>query len=184
MIWRVVAGVGPGRADRQRHPVAVDHQRVLRAGFPAVHGARAGRLAAAEGPHGDAVDDHRVGVELAGPLEQPQQVGVEPVPDAGLLPGPEPAVGGAAGAAEFRRDVLPAGAGGQDEPDDPDDDPVADPGPPALRADGLLRRQVVGDGVEELVRHVGGGHGGSLLRFGGLPHQGANLMPEGFVRAS
>ena len=103
------------------------------------------------------------GSSLPARLSSRQQVGVEPVPDAGLLPGPEPAVGGPAGAAEFRRDVLPAGAGGQDEPDDPDDDPVADPGPAALGADGLLGREVMGDGVEELLRHVGAGHGGSLL---------------------
>ena len=72
---------------------------------------------------------------------------------------PQPAVGGPAGAAEFRRDVLPAAAGGQDEPDDPEDDPVADSGPPALGADGLLRRQVMGDDLEELLGHVGTGHG-------------------------
>src|SRR5690349_15948907 len=45
------------------------------------------------------------GSSLARPLQQPQQVGVEAVPDAGLLPRPEPAVGGPAGVAEFRRDV-------------------------------------------------------------------------------
>ena len=90
------------------------------------------------------------GSSLPACFEQPQQVGVEAVPDAGLLPGPQPAVGGAAGAAQFRRDILPAAAGGQDEPDDPEDDPVPDPGPAALGADGLLGRQVMGDGVEEL----------------------------------
>ena len=57
------------------------------------------------------------GSSLPALRQQPQQVGVEAVPDAGLLPRPEPAVGGPAGAAEFRRDVLPAGPGGQDEPD-------------------------------------------------------------------
>jgi hypothetical protein len=34
----------------------------------------------------------------------------------------EPAAGGTAGAAEFRRDVHPPCAGSQDESDDPDDD--------------------------------------------------------------
>ena len=66
---------------------------------------------------------------------------MEAVPDPGLLPRPEPAVGGPPGAAEFRRDVFPAGPGGKDGPDHPDDDPVADPGPAALGADGLLGRQ-------------------------------------------
>ena len=176
MIWRVVAGVGPGRADRQRHPVPVDQQRVLRALFPAVHGAGAGLLAAAEGPHDDAVDDDRVGVELAGLPQQPQQVGVQAVPDAQLLPGPQPAVGGPAGAAHLRRDVLPAAAGGQDEPDDPDDDAVADAGPPALGADGLLRRQVVADDLEELIGHVGCGHG-CVPRGFGLSRHGAIAGP-------
>jgi hypothetical protein len=83
---------------------------VLRVGLAAVHCARARRLAA-EGPHRDAVEDHRVEVELAGHVEGSEQVGLEPLPDAGLLPGPESAMGGAAGAAPFRRDVLPSGAG-------------------------------------------------------------------------
>jgi hypothetical protein len=39
---------------------------------------------------------------------------------------------------------------------------MADPGPPALGADGLLGREVVSEGVEELVRHLGAGHGSSL----------------------
>ena len=68
-------------------------------------------------------------------------------------------MGGPARAAQFRRDVLPAAAGGQDEPDDPDGRAVADPRPAALGADGLLRRQMMGDDVEELIRHVGIGHG-------------------------
>jgi hypothetical protein len=97
---------------------------------------------------------------------------------------PEPAVGGAAGAAEFRRDVLPAGAGGEHEPDDPDDDPVPDPWPAALGTDGLLRREVVGEGVEELVRHMGAGHRSSLLDERRLLWPGAKLMPYGgLVRA-
>ena len=91
-----------------------------------------------------------------------QQVGVEPVPDAGLLPGPQPAVRRAAGAAELGRDVLPTGTGRQHEPEDPDDDPVPDPRPPAPGADGLFGREMVDDGVEELIRHAGTGHGGNL----------------------
>jgi len=46
----------------------------------------AGRLAAAEGPDGDAGEDRRVGVPLARPLQEPQQVGVEAAPGPGLLP--------------------------------------------------------------------------------------------------
>ena len=38
---------------------------------------------------------------------------------------------------------------------------MADPGPAALGADGLLGRQVMGDGVEELIGHLGNGHGSS-----------------------
>jgi hypothetical protein len=51
---------------------------MLDAGFPAVNGARASRLAAAEGPHRDAVDDHGVEVELAGPLQGREQIGSGP----------------------------------------------------------------------------------------------------------
>ena len=96
---------------------------------------------------------------------------------------PEPTMGRPAGAAEFRRDILPAGAGGQDEPDHTDDDPVSDTGPTALGTAGLLGREMMGDRLEELVRHMGGGHGGSLLDGGSLPNPGAKPMPVGFVRA-
>ena len=61
----VVAGVGAGGADRQGDAVAVDHQRVFRAGFPAVHGTRTGVVPAAEGPHGDTVHHDQIDVELA-----------------------------------------------------------------------------------------------------------------------
>jgi hypothetical protein len=47
---------------------------------------------------------------------------------------------------------------------------VADVGPIALEADELLWREVIGDGLEEPIRHARTGHG-------------ANLMPEGSVGA-
>ena len=96
-------------------------------------------------------------VQLVGP--QPQEVRVEAFPDPGLLPGPEPAVGGPAGSAVFRRDVLSAGADGEHEPDHLRDDSVGDSGPSPLRTDGLRRRQVMGDEIEESLRHPGTGHG-------------------------
>ena len=49
------------------------------------------------------------------------------------------------------------------EPDHPQDDPVPDPGPPPLGPTGCSGGKVMGDDVEELVRHVCSGHGGSLL---------------------
>ncbi len=39
---------------------------------------------------------------------------------------------GPAGAAEFRRDVLPPGSGGEHEPNDPDHDAMADSGDNAV----------------------------------------------------
>src|SRR5262249_3683185 len=134
----VVAGVRPRRADGQRRPVPVHQQRVLGALFPAVQGAGAGALAAAEGPDVYGVDDGHVGVELIGLPQQPQQVGVQAVPDAQVLPVPQAAVGSTAGAAQLRGHVLPAAAGDQDEPNDLEGDPMADAWPPALGADGLL----------------------------------------------
>jgi len=47
-------------------------------------------------------------------------------------------VGGAVGEVEFGRDVLPAAGGGEHEPDDPDYDPMANPGSPTLMAMGCL----------------------------------------------
>ena len=110
---------------------------MLRARLAAVYWARPGGLAAAEGPDGDAIEDRRVEVELAGLLEQPEHVQMEAVPDPGLLTGPEPAVGRAAGAAEFLGDVLPAAAAGQDEPDHPDDDPMTNWGRPPFGPTGF-----------------------------------------------
>jgi hypothetical protein len=61
---------------------------------------------------------------------------------------------------------------------------MVDPWPATLGPDGLLRRKVMGDGVEEFVRHMGGSHGKSP-QGGGLPTDGANPMPKrgGVVRA-
>ncbi len=154
----VVAGVGPGRADRQRHPLAAHQQRVLGPEFPAVHRAGAGALAPAERPHHDPVHDRHVGVELVGPAEQAEQVGVEPVPDARLLPGAEPSVRRPARAPQLVGHVLPPVAGRQHEPDDSHRHLVPDPRATARRADRLLGRQVVDDQGEELVRHVRGCH--------------------------
>ena len=52
---------------------------------------------------------------------------------------------------------------GEYEPDHSQDDPVPDPGPSPLRADGLLRWQVMGDDLEEFFRHLCSGHRWSLL---------------------
>src|SRR4051812_14307499 len=179
---RVVASVGPGGMDHQRDPRLLDHDGVLGAEPAAVHGARAGRRATSKGTDRDAVDDHGVEVELAGPLEQAEQVGLEPVPDPGLLPGSESPMGGAAGAAQLLGDVLPSGAGGQGEPDHPEGGAVPDPGPASLGADGRLRWQVMGDSVEEFVRHMGGGHGDSP-QDEGRSTDGAKPMPRGFCQS-
>ena len=145
--------------EHQRRAARIHDDGEFGARFPAVDGVGAGVVAAAESADDDAVDDGCVRIELVRLAEQREQVGVEAVPDAGLLPGAEAAVGGAARAAEFVGHVLPAVAGGEDEPDDPHDDAVGDAGPTAERADGLFGRQVVLDDVIERVGHVGGGHG-------------------------
>ena len=137
--------------------MAVDHERVLRALLLAVDRAGAGRLAAPERPDGHAVDDHRVGVQLARLASGRSNSAWR-----------RSQIPASSHARSRRWAVLPeqpvppgrlrAGPGGQDEPDHPDDDPVADPGPAALGADGLLGRQMVGDRLEEFLGHVGIGH--------------------------
>src|SRR5829696_3190191 len=84
----VVAGVRTGRPDGQGDAPPVDQQGVLRPGFPAVHRARAGLLPAAEGPEDHPVHDHHVRVQLVRLPQQPQEVGVQPVPDPEFLPRP------------------------------------------------------------------------------------------------
>ena len=91
-------------------------------------------------------------------------------------------MGGAPGAAQLLGDFLPASAGGQDEPDHPEGGAVVDPRPAALGPDGLLRWQVMRDGVEELVRHMGCGHD-NRPQGEGLSIYGANPMPRRFCQS-
>jgi hypothetical protein len=87
-------------------------------------------------------------------------------------------------ARQFRQDALPPGIGGEQNPDRSDDDSVPDLKPSALRPHRAAPGQVVSDGVEELIRNAGAGHGSSLYEGRRLPnHGGANLIPESFVRA-
>jgi hypothetical protein len=51
----------------------------------------------------------------------------------------------------------------------------------ALRVGGLLGRQGVGDGLEELLGHVDVGQGGSLQAGGWLPMHGAKLISQSFI---
>jgi hypothetical protein len=76
---------------------------------------------------------------------------MEAVPDAQLLPVAQAPLGRAAGAAHFRRDVLPAAAADEDEPDDVEGDAVGHPGPAALWSDGSFGRQVMSDEVIKLI---------------------------------
>jgi hypothetical protein len=139
--------------------VPVHQEGVFRPHFAAVHGARAGGLPTAEGPHIHAVDDRQVRVQFAGPAEQAEQVGVEPVPAAEFLPLPEVPLGRPAGAAQLGQNVFPATARSEDEPQDLEDQPVFDHRPPAARPDRVFRWQVVGGELVEPGRHPGTGHG-------------------------
>ena len=64
---------------------------------------------------------------------------------------------------------------------DPDGDPVPDPGPAAPEAGRPLGREVVGDEGVELVRHVCGRHDLGLRQVG--PGAVAQTSCRGFVRA-
>jgi hypothetical protein len=141
----------------------IDQERVFAPFFPAIHGAGTCLLPAAEGTHDHRIDDGQVGVELARLPQQTQQVGVELVPAAHLLPEAKAAMGGHAGAAQLWRDVLPAAARGQDEPQDVQDDAMADAWPTAVATDVLLRRQVMSGEVEERIGHTGMSHDEDLL---------------------
>ena len=59
---------------------------------------------------------------------------------------------------------------------------MPDPGAASLGPDGLFPWQVMGNGVEEFVRHMGGGHGNSP-QCEGLWTYGAKLMPSGFCQS-
>jgi hypothetical protein len=131
---------------------------VFRAFFPAIHGTGARLLASAEGAHQDGIDDDQIGVELARLTQQTQQIDVQAVPDAHLLPESQAAVGRHARAAQLRRDILPAAAARQDEPQHIQHGTMAHTRPTAFRADGLFRRQVVSGEIEERIGHAGSGH--------------------------
>ena len=66
--------------------MSVHHKCVFGARSTAVDWAGTGLLTTTECPDNDAIHDHRVGIELAGPLEQMQEIRLQPVPDASLYP--------------------------------------------------------------------------------------------------
>jgi hypothetical protein len=76
----------------------------------------------------------------------------------------EAAVSGPAGATQLQRDVLPAAAGRQNEPQDAEHDAVADVWSAALWSNELLGRQVIGGQVEERLRHLRCSHDRRLRR--------------------
>ena len=86
-------------------------------------------------------------------------------------------MGGPAGAAHLRRDVFPAAAGGQDEPEDFEDAAVVDGRSAAGWANRLFGRQVVCGQIEERIRHPGNGHDRCLLR-GATPCQQSSGVPR------
>src|ERR1700722_3338035 len=145
----LVAGICPSGADSQRHSVAVHQQRVFGAQFSAVHGARAGLLPTAEGPHDDTVHDDEIGIEFVSLAKQSQQIGVEPVPGTHFLPLPQPTVSGAPRATHLTRNVLPTAAGDENKPYDLENDPMHDPRASALGADRHFGGKVMGDQIIE-----------------------------------
>ena len=164
------------RADGQRHPVPVHPQRVFRAFFPAVHGAGAGRCAAAEGAPDDGSDADQVRVELAGLAQPAQQVGVEPVPTTPFLPAWEERWP-ARPAAQRGGPIFPAAGGGQHEPQDLDDAPVVERRTPAPRADRPLGRQMVCRQFQERLGHSGVGQDRCLPR-GAITCQQSSGVPR------
>ena len=74
-------------------------------------------------------------------------------------------MGGPPGAAHLGRDVFPAAAGRQDEPQDFDDASVIDRRSATGWPDRLLGWQVVGGQVEERLGHPGDGHDRCPLRW-------------------
>ena len=71
------------------------------------------------------IDDHRIKVKLAFPLQSREQVGMQSIPNSRLLPRSKPAMCGPPRAAEFLRNSLPTVASDQHEPDHPHDDAVS-----------------------------------------------------------
>ena len=97
----MIACMDVGRADFQLYPRDGDHQWLLCAWPAAIHLAGVSHLTAAECPHGEAVDDRGVGVDLNHIFQGAEHIHMGAAPDVGVLRGPEPAMGDRAGSAEF-----------------------------------------------------------------------------------
>lgn len=85
----LIAGIRSGRANGQRHAAAIHHDRVCDVWFSTIHGLRSGVLAAAEGPHAHAVDDHRLQFQRFRFAQQCEQMSVQPIPDSERWPAPQ-----------------------------------------------------------------------------------------------
>src|SRR5262245_51552490 len=91
---------------------------VLGAQLASVRGVRAGVIASPQGPRLGAVDGGTGPVDLVGLLKFFQEDVMEPLPNAGLLPGLEVVLAGLAAApAQLGGQVLPVDPGPQDEDD-------------------------------------------------------------------
>ena len=132
----VITGIRRCGVDDERHAVSIHDESVLRAQFPAVNGAWASGLAAAEGTDHDAVDDRQIGFKDACVPEQSEEVHVEIVPHPGFVPSPQPSVSGAARASKFEWHVFPPATCHQHVPKDLDHGTVRTRGRPPSRPTG------------------------------------------------
>lgn len=87
---------------------------------------------------------------------------MEAIPEGQFFPSLESAMGGASGSAHIERNDFPATARHENEPENPQNDPMGRGQASTERADRLLVRQMVADKFVKLIRHAGLGHVGRL----------------------
>ncbi|CAA9566969.1 MAG: hypothetical protein AVDCRST_MAG59-3117, partial [uncultured Thermomicrobiales bacterium] len=110
------------------------------------------------GPHAETIEAGAAPVDRRLVAQPVQQLRVQPLPDPGLLPIPEPPPAGRpAAAAELHREQPPRAAGAQDEDDAGEGGAVGDAGRAALRLRRLRRQQRL-DGFPKGVGNKPGAH--------------------------
>ena len=137
----MIAEVGGSTAQDQRSPAQVGQQCQLCPEFSAVDGAGATAITTAKRSHVSRVDQYDAATQTATLTKQRQQSEMHTLPHTEFLPELQASPCSFTAATEFPRDVLPATADRQHEPDHFQHDRMRDGGPPSSPPRRLLRRQ-------------------------------------------
>jgi hypothetical protein len=162
---RVVAGIGPSRANVQGYAVTIDQHSVFSPGFSAVHGTWTSLFPSTKSPHDYAVYNGHAGIEFVRLSQQTQQIDVQVGPNTEFFPITQTAMGRATRTAHFGRNILPSTATDQDKPDYLERGTVTNSGSTSFGTNRLLGRKVMVDQFKKPFGHPSSCHGSYLLKM-------------------